>query len=317
MVVCKTATRTCGTLSLCPRSSTVRSGRISGPGSTVIVTAFAARPDTSISCEAYFAVPSAVAPIAERLPGDIDTLAMGGRKHRALKAELVEDAIWATIGAVVRDPEELLAEWQTRREDASQVTETIRSELDQIDQQKRRDLAKIEKPTASFIDPNIPIGKEQSARFRADIQAEIDRIDERAAKLQQRLASEDLTDAQIQSLEEFVSGVGGGLDYADFAIKRGVIEALQLTGDVVWTEERRAEITLGGLFPPIRVGLSPGTSCTSDSARSASHPQSSGGQARRCAEARRGAPRWTRPSPVPRRPTGQPRPQTPPPTAPA
>jgi len=117
----------------------------------------------------------------------------------------------------------------------------------------------MDKLTTSWVDPDIPMGKEEYTRFRADIQREIDRSVEKADKLRQRLTAGEITESQMRSMEQYIAQIRDRLDSADFTTKRQILEALQVSGDVIWTEDGQVEITLSGLFPPTTVGLSNST----------------------------------------------------------
>ncbi len=74
--------------------------------------------------------------------------------------------------------------------------------------------------TVSYVDPDIPMGKQEYTRLRADIQREADRAIEKAEKLRQRLTADGITEAHMRSREEFVAQIRGRLLDADFNAKR-------------------------------------------------------------------------------------------------
>ena len=184
----------------------------------------------------------------------------GGKQHRALRADAAEEAVWGAVQRILGDDGNLMQGWQETREGTSQERKATQAQLDLAEQQHEKALTKMDRLTASYVDPDIPMGKQEYTRLRADIQREADRAIEKAEKLRQRLTADGITEAHMRSREEFVAQIRDQLLDADFNAKREVLGALQVTGDVTWTEEGRAEITLSGLFPPIEVGLSSSTS---------------------------------------------------------
>jgi site-specific DNA recombinase len=180
----------------------------------------------------------------------------GTRKHKSLRAEVAESAVWNAIHKILTDEGNLAKGWKERQSLSQQERKQIEAKIERHNSIKKNALRKIDKLTDAFIDPDIPMLRDEYIRRREDIQAEIDDVEDQVTELEGELESEGVIEEQIENYERFRAEVSDHLEDPSWEMKRKLLQRLQITGWVSWTEEDEAKIRLEGLIPTSGDGLS-------------------------------------------------------------
>jgi site-specific DNA recombinase len=188
----------------------------------------------------------------------------GGRKHANLIAEVAEERVWEAIKAVLVNPAAL---WEGHRAQETQVVEArkgLSERLQVLLKLSEKSEQKLQALTDTYLDPDIGMKKEEYARLRREIEAEMTGRRREIAELRKRMEAASISEEQIHAVEEFAAEVRQGIDSLNFEEKRKVLHLLGIRGTVRHDAEQRASIELRGLFPDAGVGLSSSTPARCD-----------------------------------------------------
>lgn len=181
--------------------------------------------------------------------------------RRHYRAEIVDAAVWDWLRDKLGDPaklEQSLRDYQAQREEQ---LAPVRAERDATDDLIRDTEAKKRRLLASFLDE----------LFERDVlEDQVRQFDDRLAKLRARLAELQaqldgggFTEARIQSILEFASIIGEGIEWADqdFAKRRELVDLLDVEA-VLLPEGEHGTLELRGALPTNRVPVVPNGSGT-------------------------------------------------------
>ena len=167
--------------------------------------------------------------------------------------------MWEAIRAVLVNPAAL---WEGHRAQETQVVEArkrLSERLEVLLKLSGKSEQKLQALTDTYLDPDIGMKKDEYARLRREIEAEMSGRRREIAELRKRKEATSISEEQIHAVEEFASEIRQGIDSLNFEEKRKVLHLLGIRGTVRHDGEQGASIEVSGLFPNAGVGVSSST----------------------------------------------------------
>lgn len=144
------------------------------------------------------------------------------------KTSTVDTVIWEWVVQLLKDPQALVEGYREAQQTLSTEHQAIQEQVALVDKQ----IGKQEVRLSGLIDE---LAEATSPRIKAmirekcqDVEAVLSSLATEREALTTRLVVATITDEHIQSIEEFAADVRDEIDTADFALKRQIIEALNL-----------------------------------------------------------------------------------------
>jgi len=178
----------------------------------------------------------------------------GGRIHRMVRVELVEERIWQAIARMLMNPSILWVGYEAQGEEAMKLQARMQEHLQGVVAALEKAVATKRKLLDRFIDPEVNMDKQEYLEKRAELDAEIEHLEGRAAELRQRVGQIAVTKEQMLSIQEFARKAAQGIANISFAGKREILQKLRVRG-LIHHDSDGAWVELTGLFPVERVGL--------------------------------------------------------------
>jgi site-specific DNA recombinase len=182
------------------------------------------------------------------------------KKHPALRADKVEEAVWSAIAKLLLNPQAILAGYEAMEAEAKEQREKLEARLEALLKLQGKAKQRLEALTDAFLDPDIGMEKSEYIRRRREIKQEINELEREIQNLKHRLSKETITREHIATIEKFASKIAERIDSLSWEEKREVLKLLRVRGKV-HHDERGTWIELEGLFPPTEVLVSSTTSC--------------------------------------------------------
>ncbi len=180
----------------------------------------------------------------------------GGRKHRNVRADLLEARVWESVKTFLMDPRSVAEGYQARAAQGDQRAAEDVSRLKSLAQGRAKVERKLDSLTDLFLDPDVHMGKDEYVQRRQKLTDELNGYARQVADIERRREQQTLDEEQIHAVEEFAARVTEGIDLLDDHEKRRVLELLQIQGVVNHDPDGRSEVSLDGLVSASEVGLS-------------------------------------------------------------
>jgi len=184
----------------------------------------------------------------------------GPQKHLSVRADQVEDDVWAAVKEVLLNPSALWEGHKAREAEVVDQNLKLAERLDTSDKLKAKAEDKLDRLTQNFIDPDIMMGKGEYIRNRQPILTDIAKWEREIEEVQTRLEAEAISDVQVEAIEEFTAKVSEGIEMLGFEDKRRILRLLEVQG-MVHREDGEAWIELEGVFPPGHISVSERAFC--------------------------------------------------------
>ena len=120
--------------------------------------------------------------------------------------------------------------WRERQALSQQERERVEKRLEKYSGLKQRALAKLDRLTDTYLDPEIPMSRDEYIRRREQIQDEVEGLDEQLAELEEKLTTKEVTEEQIANFKQFADEIREYLENASWDLKHRILEHLQITG---------------------------------------------------------------------------------------
>jgi site-specific DNA recombinase len=148
-----------------------------------------------------------------------------------VRADVLEPAVWQWICDLMNNPEALLEGYRAAREEQEKQNAHLHEQLAILSQEISEYEAKLTRLLDLYLDGGFP--KDVLDVRKGEYTAILDRMRTQRKTLTEQVEKSVVSDADIISITTFVSTVKeqlGEIDNADFATKRQLVEALNLTG---------------------------------------------------------------------------------------
>jgi site-specific DNA recombinase len=139
----------------------------------------------------------------------------------------VDSAVWDWLKEKLADPDRLATGLEEYRTEQDKANEPLRARLAVVDSLIDDNQRQLEKLLDLYLAGDFP--KEMLTDRKTRLETTIDALGKERAGLAASLEAVTLTGEQIQTIQDFAAEVRGGLESADFATRRGVIELLNVT----------------------------------------------------------------------------------------
>lgn len=147
------------------------------------------------------------------------------------RVEDVDNAVWDWIVSLLSDPYAMLEAFEEMQQQQNGEAEAIQEQIDAIDQQIARQQQRISQLLDLYLDNAL--GRAVLDQKRREIEGLLTELAVERAVIVQRLETTTITTDQIAVIEGFAQEVLPNLQEADFALKRQLVEALNLYGTFV------------------------------------------------------------------------------------
>jgi len=178
----------------------------------------------------------------------------GGRKHRSVRADLVEEKVWAAVEELLLNPSALWHGHQAKHAEILDQKAKVVERLATLHKNEAKAGQKLEALLSAYTDPDIQLSRVKYLRRCDDIRKEMAEWESEAQGIQEQLDTEAITQAQMEAIEEFASKVSQGIDLLGFEEKQKVLRMLEVRGTIHW-KDGDASVELEGVFPPTEIGL--------------------------------------------------------------
>jgi len=148
------------------------------------------------------------------------------------RADQVDAVVWDWIRSILADPERLDVGFRDYQATSDQDNEPIRARLAVVESLVAENWKKLEKLLDDYLEEDDFL-KEMLVDRKARLETTIDALEKERAGLVARLEAQTLTEEQLRSLQEFAAKVGEHIEYDNFQMRRGVIEALDVRATLV------------------------------------------------------------------------------------
>lgn len=174
-----------------------------------------------------------------------DAYRFGGQRvcdNHQLRTDLVELAVWQEVRVLLEHPDRVTEEYRRRLDPKTNSTQTGIAGVEARLSKLRFGLARLIDSYADGL-----IDKSEFEPRIKDLRERSTRLERQAKELADQATMESELRLIVSSLEQFVSGVKGGLEQADWMTKRDIIRALV----------RRVEVEKGQVNVVFRVAPRP------------------------------------------------------------
>lgn len=144
----------------------------------------------------------------------------------SLRAKWVDETVWDWIQALLLDPQQLergLNEYQQQRTVRLEPTQNRLSIIKGLEAENR---GKYNRLLETYLNGDFP--REMLDEQKQRIESAIEKLNEERVKLEAQLHQNELTEEGIQTIKMFAAQAAKGLQKADFATKRNIIELLNV-----------------------------------------------------------------------------------------
>lgn len=184
----------------------------------------------------------------------------GGEKHLSLRADQVEEDVWAAVKGLLLNPSALWEGHKAREAKVIDQKDKFTKKLETLHKRKENAECKLDNLTEERIDPEIRMGKAEYIRRRQPILRDIAEREREIEEVQTRLEAEAITEVQVGAIEQFTARVCQGIEMLDFEDKRRVLRLLEVRG-MVHQEDGQTWLELEGVFPPDHISVSEKAFC--------------------------------------------------------
>jgi hypothetical protein len=143
------------------------------------------------------------------------------------RADQVDALVWDWLKEKLSGPGRLTQGLEDYQAEQDKANEPLRARLAVVDSLIADNRKQLEKLLDLYLTDDFP--KEMLTDRKARLETTIGALDKERAGLVAQLEVQTLTRAQIQSLQEFSTRIGKGMENADFQTRRGLIEDLDVT----------------------------------------------------------------------------------------
>jgi site-specific DNA recombinase len=159
----------------------------------------------------------------------------------------VDDAVWEWIRSFLTDPEALKGGLETYRAACERENEPTRARLAVVESLIDENRVQLEKLLDLFLAGEFP--REMLTERRTRLETTLAALAREQAGLMSRLEAYTLSKDQMQAIKTFAAEVADGLEEADFAAKRSIIETLGVQATLALEEGQRVIHALCVLHP--------------------------------------------------------------------
>ena len=162
-------------------------------------------------------------------------------------SQRVDEAVWEWVKSFLTDPESLAEGLELYRAKCEQESEPIRARLDVVESLIDENRGQLEKLLDLYLSGDFP--KDVLTERKAHLETTLAALTRERAGLVSRLAAHTLSKDQMLAIKKFAAEVADGLEEADFAAKRNIIEALDVQATLALEEGQRVIHALSVLEP--------------------------------------------------------------------
>jgi len=154
--------------------------------------------------------------------------------QRTFNASRVDAVIWEWIGKFLLEPENLKAGLEAQKDAKEEANRPLLEKLELVEAQLAKHEQQMERLLDLYLAGDFP--KKALLERKTHLESTIARLRVQQASLEAQLTEVSLSDEDIATIEEFAEQVCIGLDTADFATRRQLIDLLN-TQVVLNTED--------------------------------------------------------------------------------
>lgn len=170
------------------------------------------------------------------------------------RAGAVDAAVWGVVREILLSPEQLRLGIEARREEAQCRNAALFERLDYLQHELVKTQRRLDALLDKYIDPDSPIGKGEYRRKKEELERARLILQREATDLSDRLQEVDVTDEDLETIEEFCAKVAEGLEQATFEDKREILKLLRVQGLIYFDQKEGAYVVeVTGMFDGERV----------------------------------------------------------------
>jgi site-specific DNA recombinase len=145
----------------------------------------------------------------------------------SFRADQVDAVVWNWVRELLRDREAMLVGYQASQQAFEQQNVYVHSQLANIDAHIEKQQQKLSQILDLYLEGDFP--RAVLEEKRADLETQLEALQQERQMLEARIAHTTITDEHIRSVTEVAALVQDNLDTADFALKRKLVELLNIT----------------------------------------------------------------------------------------
>jgi len=149
-------------------------------------------------------------------------------------ASQVDTVVWEWIGSFFLEPENLRAGLEARKDAKEEANRPLLQKLELVETQLAKHQQQMERLLDLYLAGDFP--KETLLERKTRLESTIAKLEGQRTPLKAQLEEASLSDEDIATIEEFAEWVRFGLDTAEFAIRRQLVDLLN-TQVVLDTED--------------------------------------------------------------------------------
>lgn len=160
-----------------------------------------------------------------------DSVAGTSCGFRAFRVEATDAAVWAFLSQLFERPETLMAALERsqaqQRDKHQQLAEQV-TDLDELIEKHEKELGQLVRSFAGMVTSSAALKAAVETQMN-ELARTVDQLKERRKQLEARLNQRVMSDEEVAQLTATLEGFKGKAEGADFAKRRGIIEALRMT----------------------------------------------------------------------------------------
>jgi site-specific DNA recombinase len=149
----------------------------------------------------------------------------------------VDDAVWGQIVEWLQNPDQIERSYNEYLETAEKENEPARQRLAALE----RELEEIRSKQAKLVELYLSevYTLEEIKNAKAQMDAAVSAVEKEHAELARSLKVVTMTREQMEHLREFTKRIGEGIDKADFASKRKIVDLLETQVELEYQDGKR------------------------------------------------------------------------------
>jgi hypothetical protein len=145
-------------------------------------------------------------------------------------AKAVDAVVWDWVKQLLTDPQALMAAYREAQEQQAADSVAIQDQVDAIDRQIEKQQARLSRLLEELSEAEGAFTRASLKEKCKETEQVLETLTADRVALAERIEVETISDADIATIESFAFDVRDELETADFALKRRIVEALNLRG---------------------------------------------------------------------------------------